>query len=403
MKKIISLLMSAVTLFCVTACGKEDSSTASGTTGNALKPTNPVILLNGFNTVDDLYTARMDGSALGRAELSAEKVKAGEKSLKVEVLSSTLDNRNAPYFFQSNKLTKSNADYTDWSNVKAVTIDVYNAQTTECQIGIQPVYSTTSGLTDWFTLAPESWTTVKYMVEREYIVATTDAKGNEQRIVSGFNVVFEREKTDETFYVDNVCLYKTETKYTPVSMSLREDEICSFDAYWQIKKLSPTGTAAPKITYTKEVSADGVGAALRIDKPLVETSTGWSYVDIPLSYMNMRTNAEWGEYDDNDLMCFEVYSQSQELLNAAKLAVHAENGLVMYMGASFDALKVGEWNTISYKVSDMLSYVYTGYAKNPAASFAELGKIRLMFGRDDKTEGVLYVDNLRMVRVENDE
>ena len=108
------------------------------------------------------------------------------------------------------------------------------------------------------------------------------------------------------------------------------------------------------------------------------------------------------EYDDNDLMCFEVYAESQELLNAVKLAVHAENGLVMYMGAAFDTLKVGEWNTISYKVSDMLSYVYTGYAKNPAASFAELGKIRFMFGRDDKTEGVLYVDNLRMVRVENE-
>ena len=403
MKKKISLLLSILMLFCVGACSKYNASTSNDSTDNALTATNPVILLNGFDTVDDLYTARMDSSALGKAELSTEKVKAGEKSLKVEVLSDTLDNRNAPYFFQSNKLTKANADYTDWSNVKAGTMDVYNAQNTECKIGVQPVYSSTSGLTDWFTLAPESWTTVKYMVEREYIVATTDSKGKEQRIVSGFNVIFERQKADETFYVDNMCLYKTEAKYTPVSMSLGEDEICSFDFYWQIKKLSPTGTASPVITYTKEFSSDGVGASLCIDKPLVETSAGWSYVDIPLSYINMRTNEEWGAYDDNDLMCFEVYSQSQDLLNSARLAVHAENGLVMYIGPTFDTLKVGEWNTISYKVSDMLSYVYTGYAQNPATSFAELGKLRFMFGRDDKTEGLLYVDNLRMVRVANDE
>ena len=73
MKKKISLLLSIVTLFCVSACSKDNASTSNDATDNALTATNPVILLNGIDTVDDLYTARMDSSALGKRSFPRKK------------------------------------------------------------------------------------------------------------------------------------------------------------------------------------------------------------------------------------------------------------------------------------------------------------------------------------------
>lgn len=380
MKRFLILTLCLLLLTSTTAC-----ATKTQTTNQNSK----VVTLNTYETQADLDTMTLAG-VLGKAELNKQSsfVKKGNGSLKVTVIADPYKSAQ-PSLYQAMKLKKAGIDCTDFSKVEHVTIDVYNTQTTEKRIGLQMVFtdSFNKGITEWFTLKPSGWTAVKYTIAREFIPQNKNVS-----LVTGMNLIFDRGSEDEVYYLDEMKIYKTDKGFTPVTMSLGKDEICSFDKLWQVQKLGfecyDGEELMPSASYVKDNTSTGNGAALRLDTVAGPGANRWPGIVLNEEMLKL---VDWSSYGEEDKFCFDVYTPAINGLDKVYLNLYC-NGTRF---ASMDgvSLKRGEWITISYKVKD-----FNGLSNSPSLQFSKVTGIKVFYLEHTGKSKIVYFDNFRMER-----
>lgn len=386
MKKILTLILSAILLLSVTACSKKKEE--------PIVTSDKVVTLNNFDNQVDLNTLTLNG-VLGKAELNDQVsyLISGEGSLKVTVIANPYKS-SQPYLYQAMQINKAGIDCTDFSNVEHVTLQVYNTQTTTEKIGMQMVYTDTynKGITEWFELKPQAWTNVKYTISREFIPETKTVDGSMKYLVTGMNIIFNRPTKDEVFYLDEMKVYKTDKGFTPVKMTLEKDEICSFDKLWQVQKLGfecyDGAELVPSVSYVKDNTATGVGAACRMETVPGPGAGRWPGIVFNEEMLKL---IDWSSYKDDDKLCFDAYTPSINGLDMIYLNLYV-NG-VRYASMDGASLKRGEWTTISYTVKQM-----NGYSPSPSMTFAGVTGIKLFYLEHSGTPKIVYLDNFRMER-----
>lgn len=352
-----------------------------------------IVELNGFDTHTDLDTLWFQG-ALGKMELNkteTQYIRSGVGSAKVTVDSNPYKDW-IPRLIQATEQTKKELDFTDFSFVKFVSLDVYNAQTVERKIELQLDFDSSTGPKETFTLAPSAWTTVRYAVDREYIPTVYNVNNEQILKVSGINLFFERGETDETYYLDDMHLYKTSMPAMPISMELAENEFCSFDALWQTKLLEKTDwsdtSILPVLSYTSEVTSTGKGGALQMIAPAGDDSTAGGFAGIVFSDKQIAM-FPWAQYDENDCFCFDVYAPKEGGIQRIWFNMYGETTTRFFVAEI--EIPLGKWTTVSFPISQL----------NSSTTVTELdyfGKTKMIniTYMSDTTERVIYFDNFRV-------
>ena len=394
-KKLLACLLVSSLTFSFCACGGGATSSSSSENKNVTVEKNPllvnlVVCLNEFESQKEFNLLAME-NLLGKVEINTDVAytKSGNGSAKVTVASNVYDYRNTPSLYHAMELQARGEDYTDFTKAGDLTLSVYNANSTTEKLGFQFYYGPGTSSTFWFDLAPSGWTDIRWTIPSDIIPVTTDADGEERRIVKGIHMVFERPaEEDNVFYLDQLRLYPTQKEVNSVVKTLQKDEIASFDNWWQIADLEYSGGLfAPTAEWAKDKIVDADGKALKLIA--LPGSSTWPHICFNPTYC---ARVDWGSYSGEDALNMFLYlPKGQKMRIALTLYVGANVLMVEHVD-----LNPGEWNHLSWTV-DYINAVsatkYKGY------TFAGLTKITVGYqpfsGSASKT---LYVDNIHMTR-----
>ena len=353
--------------------------------------TNPVVVLNDFETQTELSTTAMVG-LLGKVEINQDAAykTSGDGSAKITVIHNPYTEALSPTLFQSVNLQKRGEDHSDFAKTSSMTVDVYNANATVEKLGVQMKYPSGNSLIEWFELVPNAWTTIRYKVPRESIPQTQRA-GQTGNYIQGIQFLYERPTdADRIFYMDNMCLYKTSEVVAALDKTLKKDEICSFDSWWQVASLTVSGGAyAPTVSWVKDKVVSN-GAAIKLDA--VAGNDGvWPEIAFEPDYCKM---IDWASYGEKDRMNIDVYlPEGQEMEIALTLY---GNGIPFYTKQV--QLLAGQWNTVSFTVGEVHSQLSEGAE---GMKFSMTTKITLGYRGFLGTEPrQIYFDSFRMERAE---
>ena len=359
---------------------------------------NPIRLVNGYENQLDLNSVMMY-TALGQVSISTEKeyVSHGNASAKVTVMADPFygvyDNYT-PRLYQAMNIKKDGRDYTDFSDTAIVDLDVYNTSEKTERFGFSLYYSYYEGnsATQWFTLAPKAWTTVRYYVTRETI-PTAKKDGKTVRTVEGVNYYFDRQKEELDFYLDGLRVYKTseEIGVSPKT-ELKENEICSFDALWQVTSLKINGTVGrPSASLSRGFATDG-GASLRMDMP---QEAGGEYIYLIFNAKTYCPDYDFSKCTAEDSLCFDLYSPTENGFEGDFFMYLYSAGKTGYIFNKNFPLGAGNVYQIKIPVSEINGSSLADVENE--ACFQTFTEIR--FGYHSKNAGgakVLYMDNIRI-------
>ena len=388
-----SILCGLLTVATVLACGctggKEDDASSASVEHEATNSllTNPVILLNDFETQTELSTLTMTGT-LGKVNLNDDKtyVTKGEKSAKVTVIHNPWSQGDDQGLYQGTDLVVRDEDFSDFAKTKRITLDVYNANDTAEKIGLQLVYPTGSTLVEWFSLPANGWHTVEYTVARESIPVVGD-NGVEKNKVKGINIMYERPVGKDTvFYMDNLCLYNATTEVEPLVRTLKTDEIASFDSWWQVAGLTLTGgNYAPQTHWVKERSRDG-SPLLKLE--CIPGGSTWPTLRIGAEHCAM---IDWASYSGEDTLKIDIYMPEGQAMEVA-VTIY---GLGIPIFQELQWLEAGKWNELSFTVDYINNNPYDGATRKFDTTMGITIGYREFSGTENRQ---LYIDNIRMER-----
>lgn len=390
MKKIIALLLGICTCFGLVGCNSGEP--------NADK-TNKV-LLNSFETREDFDTVAMYGM-LGIVKMNTDEtfVKEGKASAKIIVESDPFKDGSA-YLRQVTDLTKKGLNYSEFNSVGYVTFDVYNAQDSDREIGVQLVYDTDNiGMQKWLTLK-SGWNSLEYPVERQYIPTSRGLGGVEERIVEGINFYFRRAKStepNEVYYLDNLQLHKTEQAVERINKTLNPDEILSFDKKWQVGELYFGKWMAlsmlPNLSIEYLSDSPDRGGVLKIQQPkgYEDARNSNNYMGIQLSE-KLLESIDWSIYNEDAKLCFDAYCPEENGINVIDLELHDNVGRKYYK-TRFN-LSPGVWKTYEVTVKELNRGLLD--VENSENRFKYTRELMLLYGEEIAPERLLYIDNIRM-------
>lgn len=384
-KKFITFLLAFCTVFGLSGCDLFS--------GDQTEKKKDIVLVNGFEDVSEMDTLTNYG-VLGKITLNKDSsfVKSGEGSAKVVVTADPYKVAS-PYIIQNFNLMKRDETYNDFSDVAFVTMQVFNPQSETLRIGVQLAYTYTNGMREYYDLAPNSWTQVKLNVVREYIPKL--ASMNDMLYVEGLRITFDRPDVDTTFYLDDLYLYKTETEYTDVVMSLKKHEICSFDSGWQVAMaVLEKGTfdlLMPTVSIESEIRSTNTGASMKIIAPagVADYTTTLRWPGVALNEEMLKL-VDWASYPDTAKLCFDVYAPLENGVDEVWLSAYSDSR--RYYSGPAEKVIPGKWTTISYTVGEMnATYEYT-----EEHNFAHTTYLVVRWGEHPGEDRTLYLDNFRM-------
>ncbi len=388
MKKIIAIFLGLIIVFAVMGCNKKAESVSEGESSSTETVKNPIVTLNSFDNQEAMNRLMLRG-VLGKVELNTsekEYIKGGDGSAKVTVIGNPYKMAQ-PCLYQASRFFNTGEDYSDFSKVSTLSLWVYNAQTEKRKIGLQFVYNEFSiDLAEWVEIGANAWTKVQINVEREYLTIV-DGKAT----VEGINVLFNRLESDEVYYLDEFCLYRTEVPFTPIVKTLAEDEICSFDKYWQVKKIGLGCWGAlqlsPSVVWVNDVTSTGKGSAIKVETVNTGNGDQWPYValnDTVFSIMNLS------EYENGDYLCFDVYAPEMNGMDRLWVEAYSSTGLKFFTSDPI-TLKNGQWMTVKISVEKL----------NARGYFEDLTELRVLHkGYKSDSPKIFYLDEFRMERGE---
>lgn len=383
MKKGLVFLLSILMVMCYMGCASKQ-----------VEPDN-IIVLNNFESQEDLDSLRMFG-ILGKVELTNDSkyVTAGISSAKVTVVSDPYK-ESVPFLYQATDIVQKEINYTDFSEVDGILLDVYNAQPNNNAISFRLVYNNQGNTTlknrtstkTYFELAPEQWTDIYYPIKRDCIPIVE----NKAQVI-GIEIGFERSETNQIYFLDNLRLKTTMLSYSPLQMQLDTNEICSFDNTWQIEKIVCSNGGLDllegNISLEKQITSNGAGASLRIEAPQGYGSyvTTDRYPGITLE-REMTKLFPWEQYKDTDRLCFDVFSPAENGIGSLFFSMYADSQ--RYFNARIETIP-GEWLTVSFSVAQLNENI------GVTGGFSKTEQLFIRWGENIIGDRVFYLDNIRM-------
>ena len=382
MKKIFAILLSACLLFPVLGMsGCDYISVEEEPKGYAM--------LNDFEDSGEFDLLRLFG-VLGKVEknTNAEYVTSGNASAKILIFSNPYK-KQAPYMEQAFELVKKNEDYRNFENVAAISFDVYNASQSTLSVGLQLTYKESNGMKQSYELG-HGWTTVSFVVGREYIPRTTNKDGILAPWVENLRIAFDRMEEDCVVYMDNVRLHKAQKEQAEVRRNLVENEICSFDRAWQTAFVIPSAEKAsllPAFMPSYDITSTGKGASLRIETTASEFQ-GDTYPGVELREEILQT-IDWKSFSEDAVLCFDVYTPEVNGVDIVWLSGYTDT--MRYYVSDEIQLIPGVWQTFSVSVKDMNAQL-----NHKDYNFANTTSLVFRWAEHTYPSRVVYFDNVRM-------
>lgn len=389
------ILCTALSLSATLAGGCAKNVENGGTGGGEAAAANAVCTVNDFETNADFNLIRLFG-VLGRAEKNTDKtyVKTGEASAKV-IVDAHPYKSGAPYIEQALKLEKEGKDYTNFSDVAALTLDVFNASGSASRVGLQLTYEYSNGTKKYYELN-EGWNKVTFNVKREFIPESTNAYDVTAPFVQGLRIYFDRAEEDSVYYLDNLQLYKTQKSYAPVVMSLKENEICSFDSDWQAELLEPEGRPEILASYMRvtDITATGSGGALKVEAPASSNDLqSW-----PGIFLNRKMTklVDWETLNKpankNARLCFDVYTPRENSMPQVWLTMYSQGE--RYFVSDQLAIVPGQWTTHSFTMEQLNGW--SGNYNKTKYNVGATDGIVIRWQEQTKGTEIFYLDNFRI-------
>lgn len=417
MKKwIAGLLCIICVLSCFCGCAggtniENGSSTDnSSNTSSISKTTNPIVKMNGFETHKELSLLALH-EALGKVELNKDQefIKSGVGSAKVIVTHEPyVTGGGNPSLWQEMHIDATGEDYSDFSNVTRLSLEVYNEQETIGRIGMQLVYSSGVEQIEWFELTPKAWTTVTYHITRELIPKVVSSRTGEVSYpVTMMRINFNRPTDNEDiYYLDDFHLYRTQKAMEENIFALQENEIASFDKYWQFKYCRGGGDkieCVPKLSWVQLPDYIERGGVMKCVLPAGLQNT-YAYVEFSSNLFSKFDFSIYVKSKDLFELCFDVYvPEGSPNLKPFMMYMDAYSHTVQLMGYSLfendtkeSILKTG-WNTVRIPFDSIKNNRVS--AADPLYQITLKPSFRLAYLTQKADEVVLYLDNFRMEQV----
>lgn len=459
--------MTAATLF---GCNCNNSTQGGEQKIDPSKITNPVFTMNAFEDYGDLWMWKIN-KTFGEVNLNTDKayIKDGNGSAQLKIT-------NEPYLAGDRGIASMNSvtrkipyyneqteNWSDFTYVFLVTLDVYNPNAYAVQVAIQLFYDeTTFSIPQFVSVAPNAWTTVECPIQREFIPKTKpDRYSDPIAKVDSITLQFSRNWEETyTLYIDNLLLYKSTTEVEPATLALQENEVCSFDEYWQYKKFKLfcyTDAYLPTVSWVQlpdEPERGGILKVNTVDRSADTSGTDWPQINLPAEcyslFFNNVDNPDRFAYADDDMFAFDVFIPEEAYMITTIYLELAYGGMSFttkafpigsgVYGDSFNATldeiqtlsdvelearrfrngsydnPYGQWHTIAFTVQELntdrrstyniekykqhgVEYVNRvgGTASFPY-TFADCTNIRVTYrSKFGEAASYFYVDNFRMI------
>ena len=413
--KTLVVFLSLTTLFCSAGCKEKEDE-------NQNLATSPKVVLNSYENAKDMNTIWLANS-FGKMERSKDEGFAtdGKYSAKCTIFQEPWLGADAmPYLYQAATVEYKNADYTNFSNVSMLTMDVSNTDEGTQKIGIQIIYrfninhgrgqyEPIGDTINWIDLQ-SGYNLVNLNIIKDTIPEVELEDGTVINQVKGINIYFERPKDeDKIFYIDNICLHKTEKPVQGEPRQLKENEICSFDQSWQYKLLTPNAGEAgedykPIITWQNDIvspKANG-GAAVKVSFEHIKawpTTSSRYFVGLIMG-SDLLNYVDFSKYEGQDKFCFDLYVPEQNGIVMMNFSL-ARNNIYYFTrqlceGASGALPLKRGWNHYEFTIDEINS----GEKVSSKVCFATTNKMTFTIWTTDTPNGVFYLDNMRIEKAQ---
>ena len=330
----------------------------------------------------------------GRLQITNEEkyVTHGEGAGKINAMGDLhITSASAPSF--DVKLPDTERDFTD---MKRITVDLYNATDRECRVGIYLRLDSATGAKTqvWTTnLKMDAWT----IVSPNFDVSLMNLGYELDKV---YGIGFEFEKVGQNYegandiYIDNLRVERYETAPEPMKMDLEENEICSFDKLWQTAVCfpayySPMPGYELQTSINTDLNYSRKGKSLKVIQPKQPQGQGWgwAYLKFPNKYveqMNLK------QYSGQDALSIWVYSESDIQVTISlhfwRKSTTEDRGLNRTIGKGWTQLK---WTFDEINEKDNGVGLITH----------DLSNIRLVFN-GNKEDVVLYFDEFSVIKAQ---
>lgn len=335
----------------------------------------PLFLLNYFGTAQE--------------NTDKKYVKSGEKSLKIVPEGCIAEGEYAPTLKQPMKNEISGEDFSDISQLSMLGAAVYNDSESVVNVTVQLQFFGGYTLSLRTFALQSGWNSLSCNVDPQVADVTYDVKDCKAILFS-----FDESVTGEaapTLYLDDVRAYYTERPFTPLDMTVSENEVCSFDKLFQSYVTFANlkyPDFAPTLTINQDMAFSKQGKSLRVSMPKNDGSfTTYAYTGFSFNkrYVN---SLGLGSYDQEKYLSFWVYNtgNSQQRLF---IEFFDYNGLRYYKDTSL-YVPAGQWKQFRYKLGDL-----SGGAT--ALTTGNAGEIYISWEINSLTENrVLYFDQFEI-------
>ena len=403
-KKWLSLLLTAVLSgTALAACGTQGTSESGGDSSSAsgeVSTPNAVVLYDFEDYATDVEPLVLL-NYFGKADRNSDKayVHGGEYSLRMVPEGCPSENSAlAPTLKFPLDLQKKGVDAADVSQTTRISAQIYNAADEEVTMQTQlQFFGGDTANAQSHTLAP-GWNTVLISVDAQSL-------GLSYGIFACKGLLFAFGLSEEapTLYMDDIILYRTETPYTPMEITLDEYEICSFDKLYQQYVIVPYNrfeNYIPEVSLNTDVAYARNGRSLRVMMPgndgsfQTGNSSSYSYTGFSLSagFMEEVHMEQYPEEDDEYTYNFSfwVYNAGS---SQQRLFIHFYNADGdVYKSVTDIYVPAGEWEEVSIPLSELT-------AGTSNTSYRNSGEIYINWEINTLLEDrVMYYDEFYVTR-----
>ncbi len=299
-------------------------------------------------------------------------------------------------FLFPNYSEKYQFDYRDYSSTKELVFDFYNAEEKEINVavGLAPsiptAYTNTLTKTEWQTLAPKTWSTIKYQVDQTSLGFLFDVTK-----IDGFYVQFgnsgtRNEEEAPHIYLDNIKIERYIVA-PPKGEGLRLDpmEFMNFEDPLQEMAVDVAGPADAKPD-GGIVKATSVG----LEAPSGDYIYSWTCHPSP------KNNGYWSSIIFSSLVTEASILHQVDATLAKQLVLNfwIYNGTNSMKWMEFDFLYAEQtvYSSLQLKPKEWMKF---SLSMEPALTkfenFAEGGKLRFVYPEYTENEDYpFYIDNL---------
>lgn len=383
MKKILATVLACSCLISLFGCSPAEDNNTGRTQGEE-------VLFADFESWEPNFQLCRISTHFGKVSINSQEeyVHEGKHSARIDPVG------NGWMYFDTYSSTFE-YDYTDFTHVDCVRMEMYNPQETEAKVSVGLVSEPYA--LDQFTRAggkeftlKHGWNTLDYYIDPMLVSVIADLS-DIRGIYMIFDPLFAYEITDTTprYYLDNIRLrYKEEAHVVESTFEFAENEIMGFEKFYEsnfylndfgidMKMVNPTAYGVSSVSGSK---------ALRMVFPATASGSWRIYFEMVGAYIRKSPLGSLTlERFDNAYFCWDVYNASPYEYNVVACFDDAK-GKKQYKVATFP--ESGKWTPFRIKLSDIEESM-PGWREN-------IGDFGLHVLDNRNVERELIVDNFHL-------